>query len=138
MSIEVKKVEYFYAIVDNKPGEAQKLLEFLSAHSVNMLAFTAFPVLEQKSQLDFFPQDIGKLQLAASEAGINLTGPKKAFLIQGAEKAGVLTEFHLKLSNAGINVAAANGVSSGQGRFGYILWVHPEDYEKASQTLQAE
>jgi len=135
MEETIKRVEYFYAIVEDKPGEARKLLEFCSAHSVNLINFTAFPVGEKLSQLDFVPEDVGKLKLAAQEAGIDLYGPKQAFLIQGEERLGILVEYHLRLAGAGINVRAANGTNDGRGGFGYILWVNPDDYEKAAAAL---
>jgi hypothetical protein len=137
MAEVVRKVEYFYAIVENKPYEGHRLLEFLSANSVNLLAFTAFPVSEDKAQLDFVPEDIGQLQIAASEAGVELVGPKNAFLVQGDDRTGVLIEYHLRLADAGVNVYAANGVVGGRGRFGYIIWVRPEDFEKAAKALGA-
>ena len=135
MAEKVRKAEYFYATVEDRPGEARRLLEFCSAHSVHLINFTAFPIGEGRAQLDFFPEDVEKLRLAAQEAGIALVGPKKAFLIQGQERIGVLVEYHLKLANAGINVSAANGTIDGLGGFGYVLWVKPEDYEKAAQAL---
>ena len=78
MAETIKRIEYFYAIVEDKPGEARKLLEFCSAHSVNLINFTAFPVGEKLSQLDFVPEDAEVLKTAAQEAGIDLYGPKKA------------------------------------------------------------
>lgn len=100
-----------------------------------MVAFTAFPVGAGKSQLDFFPEDAEQLLQAANAAGVDLTGPKRAFLIQGEDNAGALLKYHLKLSEAGVNVHAANGTSGGEGRFGYVLWVKPEDYELAARVL---
>jgi hypothetical protein len=137
MGETVRKVEYFYAVVSDEPGEARKLLEFCSAHSVNLLAVTAFPIGEGRSQLDLFPDDTESLRKAAYEAGIGLVGPKRAFLIQGKERPGVLVEHHLRLADAGINVYASNGTSGGAGTFGYVVWVKPEDYEKAARALGA-
>lgn len=136
MTEVVKEVEYYYALVADEPGEARKLLEFLSEKGVNLMAFTAFPVGEGKSQLDFFPENPYHLQKAADDAEIPLVGPKRAFLIQGEDRIGVLYECHLKLSNAGINVHASNGVVDGKGRFGYVIWVHPDNFEKASRVLR--
>ena len=137
MAETVRRVEYFYATVEDKPGEGRRLLEHLSEKGVNLLAFTAFPVGAGRSQLDFFPENAGLLRKAATDAGINLAGPKRAFLIQGEDRIGALHENHLKLSNAGINAYAANGVIDGSGRFGYILWVKPEDYDKTARALGA-
>jgi hypothetical protein len=137
MASTVKEVEYYYALVADKPGEARKLLEFLSERQVNLLALTAFPVGEGESQLDFFPADPEQLKSAAEDAGIPLIGPMKAFLLQGDDTVGALYDFHLKLSNAGVNVHSCNGVVDGTGRFGYVIWVAPTDYEKASKALRA-
>lgn len=137
MSERVRRVEYYYATVDDKPGEAQRLLEFLSAHGINLVGFTAFPAGDGKSQLDFIPENVRKLREAVGEAGVSLTGPKNALLIQGDDRTGVLVEYHLRLADSGVNVYAANGVSDSEGRFGYILWVRPEDFEKAAEALDA-
>jgi len=135
MAETVKRVEYYYAMVEDKPGEARKLLEFCSAHGVSLTNLTAFPAGEGKAQIDFFPEDAGTLKMAAEEAGIPLVGPKKAFLIQGDDRLGVLAEYHLRLAGAGVNVYAANGTNDGRGGFGYVLWVRTEDYEKAARAL---
>lgn len=135
MAETIKDVEYFYATVEDKPGEASRLLQHFNKEGVNLVALTAFPLGDGRSQIDFFPESPDKLLEAAINAGLTLIGPKKAFLIQGEDRTGALVEHHLKLSNAGINVHASNGVCDGSGRFGYILWVKPEDYEKAARVL---
>ena len=137
MSSTVTEIEYFYALVADKPGEARKLIEFLSEKDVNLLALTAFPLGEGKSQIDFFATDPDLLKKAADDAQIPLVGPKKAFLIQGEDRVGALYGFHLKLSNAGINIHASIGVVDGTGRFGYVVWVDPADYKEASTVLKS-
>jgi hypothetical protein len=132
----VQIVDYFYAVVGDRPGEARRLLEHMSEKGVNLLAFTAFPVEGNKTQLDFFPDNAQALQDAASEAGIKLVGPKKGILVQGDDRVGALHDHHLKLANANINVHAANGVANGAGRYGYIIWVSPADVQKAAEVLQ--
>jgi hypothetical protein len=137
MASTVNEVEYYYAEVEDKPGVARKLLEFLSEKMVNLLAITAFPIGEGRSQIDLIPADPEVLKQAADDAGIPLVGPKKAFLIQGSDRIGALYDFHLKLSNAGINIYACNGVVDGTGRFGYVIWVDPAEYQAASEALRA-
>jgi len=137
MASTVKEVEYYYAVVEDKPGEARKLLEFLSERMVNLLALTAFPVGGGMSQIDLFPADPNALRRAAEDADVELVGPKKAFLIQGTDRIGALYDFHLKLFNAGINIYACNGVVDGTGRFGYVIWVDPERFQDASKALRA-
>ena len=133
----VKNVEYYYTIVADRPGEARKLLDFLSERTVNLLALTAFPVGEGKTQIDLIPDNPEILKEAAKDAQIDLVGPKKAFLLQGEDRIGALYDFHLKLSNAGINIYACNGVVDGTGRFGYVIWVDPSDYDEAAKVLRS-
>lgn len=135
MTDSIRQIEYYYAVVEDKPGKWSWFLNYLRDNSVNMVAFTAFPLGAGKSQLDFFPEDAERLRQAADTARVVLTGPKKAFLIQGEDRAGALLNCHLKLSEAGVNVHAANGTSGGEGRFGYVMWVKPEDYENAKRVL---
>ena len=137
MAATVKEVEYFYAVVEDRPGEARRLLEFLSEKMVNLLALTAFPLGEGMSQIDFFPAEPNALKKAAADAKVPLVGPKKAFLVQGTDRIGALYDFHLKLFNAGINIYACNGVVDGTGRFGYVIWVDPSDFDQASKALRS-
>lgn len=133
----VKHLEYYYTIVADKPGEARKLLEFLSERMVNLLALRAFPAGEGKSQIDLFPDDPEVLKEAAEDAGIPLIGPRNAFLLQGEDRIGALYDVHLKLSNAGINISSCTGVVDGTGRFGYLIWVDDEDFDDASKVLKS-
>jgi len=137
MSSTVKDVEYYYILVADKPGEARKMLEFLSERQVNLQAITTFPRGGGQSQLNFFAEDPDALKNAAGDANVPLVGPKKAFLVQGEDQIGALYDFHLKLSNAGINIFASNGVVDGTGRFGFIIWVDPAEYKQASEALKS-
>ena len=138
MEDTVRRIEYFYATVGDEPGEGRRLLEHLSEKGVNLVAFTAFPVGSGKAQLDVIPESPAQLRKAAADAGVDLVGPKHAFLIQGDDRIGALHQYHLLLANAGINVRAANGTCGGTGTFGYILWVAPEEYERAAEALGAQ
>ena len=133
----VKEVEYYYTIVVDRPGEARKLLEFLSEKMVNLMALTAFPIGEGQAQIDLFPENPDLLKEAAEDAQVELVGPKKAFLIQGEDRIGALYDFHLKLYNAGINITASNGAVDGTGRFGFVVWVDPADFDQASEVLKS-
>ncbi len=120
MAEAVQRIEYFYVTVEDKPGTAFQLLAQLKVRGVNLVAFTAFPIQGGQSQLDFFPENAEQLLSAAADEGITLVGPRKAFLIQGEDRPGALIDHHKRLSEAGINVRAVNGVASGSGEFGYV------------------
>lgn len=130
-----KLVDYYYVRVEDLPGSGRRILEHISEHGVSIIAFTAFPLGAGFTQLDFVVDNAEQLKQAAQDAGVTLVGPKKAFLIQGDDRLGGLQEFHLKLANAGVSVLAANGVNDGQGRFGFMVWVRPEDIDTAARAL---
>jgi len=136
MEDTIRAVDYFYATVEDKPGEGRRLLEHLSEKSVNLIAFTAFPVGGNQTQLDFVAESAEVLKSAATDAGIPLVGPKQAFFVQGDDRIGALHQFMLTLANAGINVRAANGTCSGIGGFGFVLWVAPEDFDAAAKAFE--
>lgn len=135
MAFKVRRVDYFYATVKDQPGEAYKLLSLLSSLGINLLAITAVPFGPMNTQLTIFPEDAGKLLSEAQRAGLKLEGPQQAFLVQGDDKLGSLAEVHMKLYEANVNVYASSGVADGKGSYGYIIYVRPDDYERAAAAL---
>lgn len=137
MADQIRKVEYYYATVPDRPGEGAKILGALKEAGVNLLAFHAFPVAGQ-SQVDLVAEDAGALREAAKKAGISLTGPKTAFLVEGEDRIGAVAEFMKRLGDAGINVVAIDAVRAGGGRYGALLWVKSQDLERAASALGAK
>ncbi len=137
MAKTVRRIEYFYVTVADKPGEARKVLSTLKQEGVNLVAFLGFPAGKGKSQLDLIPQDAAALRRAAEKGGWKLIGPKRAFLIQNSDRVGAVADALEKLSGAGVNVTATSAAACGQGHYGMNLWVAPADYEKAAQALGA-
>jgi hypothetical protein len=135
MGITIRRVEYFNATVKDRPGEAYRLLTQLATAEVNLLAFNAVPVGPEQTQLVIFPESVESLVRAAERTGLILTGPQRAFLIQGDDKLGALVDLHQKLAEGSINVYASSGVTDGNGGYGYILYVRSEHYEDAACAL---
>ncbi len=67
---------------------------------------------------------------------MTLDGPHKALLVQGDDELGALAGIHLKLYKANINVYASSGVADGKGSFGYLIYVKPEDFDRAVEALE--
>jgi len=134
MADQIRRIEYFYVEVPDKPGEGVRVLGALKEAGVNLLSFTAFPTGSGKAQIDLVPQDAQALQKAVKNTGYQLSARKEAFFVQGENRAGAAADVLRKLSSAGINVRAANGAAAPAG-FGLILWVAPNDYAKAAQVL---
>lgn len=136
MSFQIRKVEYFYCSVVDQPGEAYKLLAQLEQSGINLLAFTAIPVGPNRTQLTLFPDTPDKLVIEARRTSFALDGPHPALLVQGDDELGALAEIHQVLYEANVNVYASNGVTDSKGCFGYLLYVRPEDYERAVAALK--
>lgn len=135
MKLSIKRANYYHTTVEDKHGKGYWLLEHFRQKGVNLEAFVAFPLGGGKSQLDFVVDDVEILRQAALEAGILLTGPKRAFIAQGDDEVGSIVDLHQKLTAAKINIHAASGLSGGTGSFCYLFWVKSDDYEKAAQAL---
>jgi len=135
MKISIKRIEYYYVTVEDKHSKGYWLLEHFRQKGVKLIGFTAFPRGASRSQLDFIPEDYELLLKAAKEVNVELIGPKRAFLIKGEDTMDILAELHQKLSTAGINVLASNGVNDSAGDFCLVLWVLPKDYEEAAIAL---
>jgi hypothetical protein len=132
----VRVVEYFYVMAPQKPGVGAALLAELQQAGVNLLAFSGFPS-GRGAQVDFVPEDPVAFRAAARKAKWKLTGPKRAFLISGDDRPGVVAEIMRRLGDAKINVTALDAVCAGAGRYGAILWVAPRDVTRASRALGA-
>ncbi len=131
MGDKVRIVDCYYATVRDRPGEGSRLLEHISEGSLSLTAFAALPAGEDETQICLVTEKPEALQEAATNAGAQLVGPKKGFLIQGKDRIGVLHAYHLTLANANVNVYSSSGVCDGRGRFGFLLWVEPGDFDKA-------
>lgn len=136
MAFKIRRVDYFYATVKDQPGEAYKLLSLLTSLGINLLAITAVPFGPMNTQLTIFPEDTGKLRSEAQKSGLQLDGPQPALLVQGDDKLGALAEVHMKLYEANVNVYASSGVADGKGSYGYVIYVRPDDYERAVAALK--
>jgi hypothetical protein len=137
MAATIRRVDYFYATVQDRPGEAYRLLAQLAVEKVDLLAFNAYPMGADRTQLVLFPEDVQRLARAAEHTGTILNGPQHALLIQGDDELGALVEFHHRLFEAKINVYASAGLADRRGGFAYILYVPAGDFERAAQVLGA-
>lgn len=137
MSNTLRRVDYFYAMVPNRPGQAAKIMAALAAEGVNLLAFSGFPS-GRKAQLDLMPEDSAKFRRAARRLGLKISDRKTGFLYHGDDRVGAMTRVLGKLAEAKINVVAIDAVTSGKGRFGAIFWVKPKAVAQAAKALGAK
>ncbi len=135
MAFTIRRADYFYTCLTAEPGEAYQLLTQLAGMGVNLLAFTGMPIGPTKTLLTLFPEDTSSMADAAKKSGMMLDGPHTALLVQGDDELGAFAKIHVKLNEAKVNVYASTGVADGRGAFGYVLYVRPEDFERAAETM---
>lgn len=137
MADTIRRVEYFYIEVADKPGAAADALGRLHEAGINLLAFSGFPQGRGRAQIDFVPEEPAAFRQAAKKAGLKLTGPKRAFLIQGEDRIGAVHETVRALADAKVNIVALDAVCAGAGRYAAILWVEPRNFVRAGKLLGA-
>jgi len=136
MAYRIRRVEYFHATVVDEPGEAYKVLSALAGLGVNLVAFTAVPVGPDRTQLTVFPEDPGKMKSEAQKAGMALDGPHRALLVQGDDELGALAVVHERIYRSNVNVYASSAIADGAGKYGHLIYVRPEDYDRAAKALE--
>lgn len=135
MPENIRRVEYFYAVVADKPGSGAAVLRTCQEAGVNLLAYLGFPAGRGKSQIDLVPEDAALFKSAAQKAGLKLSRAKRAFLVDGEDRIGAVSDLTRRLAEAKINVTAACATGAGAGRYGMILWVPPASYGRAAKVL---
>ena len=135
MPDEIRRLDYYYVTVPDKPGEGNRILTALHEAGINLLGVTAFPHGARRSQLDLIPEDAAALAKAAKTAGLKLSKKKSGFLIQGDDRPGAVAEIVGKLSQANVNITSVHAFCAGGGRYGGMLWVKPPDLRKAAKVL---
>ncbi len=135
MADKIRRVDYHYVQVPDKPGEGSRILGALKEAGVNLLSLTAFPDAKGTSQIDFVTENPDGLAKAVKGLGLRLSDKKRAFFIQGDDRPGAAAEIFKRFADAGVNVHAANATAGAKGGFGMIVWVRPENYDKAAKAL---
>ena len=138
MADRVRKVNYCYAKVSARPGQGAGVLDEIQKEGVSLLAFSGFPIGGGKAQLDLVTQDMAAVRRVARKNGWRLSKTKKAFLIQGDDRAGACHRQLQKLADQKINVTAVDAVTAGKNRWAAILWVKPKVYARAAKILRAK
>lgn len=138
MSANIYSVDYYYTTVEDAPGQGCKFLEMLAREDVNLLAFNAFPVGRERTQLVIYPLNATWLGDLARSQGLRLVGPHHAFMVHGDDELGALVGIHQRLCDARINISSSNGISDGRGGYRYIMHVHPDDYERSLKVLDVD
>lgn len=137
MADSIRRMDYFYVMVNDKPGAASRIVEALAADGVSMHAFSGFPQGKKKSQIVFVPEDSKAFKRSAKKLGLKVSKTRTGFLLQGEDRVGALSRVLSKLADKKINMTAIDAVAAGSGRYGAILWVKQKNVKKATKALGA-
>ena len=131
----IRRIDYYYVTVPDKPGEVARVLAAVRGAGVNLLGVSAFPHGARKSQVDLILEDSGAFAQAAKSARLKLSKKKSGFLIQGEDRPGAVADLAGKLAQAKINITSVQAFCAGAGRYGGMLWVKAKDMRRASKAL---
>ena len=127
-----KRVTYFKAKVEDKPGALLALAKNLKAKNLGLVS------LKGAGQGDILvvAKNTDDLRNEWKASGA-LVEEGTAFFLSGQDKTGALLASLEALANAGVNIVATEAIAVG-GRYGAVLWVAPSDLEKTAQALGAK
>ena len=106
MADEIRRIDYYYMSVPDKPGEGAHILSILREAGVNLIGISAFPHGARRSQLDLIPEDSALLVQVAKGARFKLSAKKSGFLVQGEDRPGAVADLVGRLAHAKINVTS--------------------------------
>ena len=131
----VKRVPYFKAKVEDKPGALLALAKDLMAKKLGLLSLKGIGQGDQ-GEILVVAKDPDKLRKAWTESG-TLVEEGSVFFVSGADKTGALLPTLDALAKASVNVVATEAVAVGRS-YGAILWVDPSDLDKTEKALGAK
>lgn len=129
----VKRVPYFIADLEDKPGSLLKILQDLKTQNIGLVGLWGFGAQEGKAKLYAVPEDPKELRNAWEASGI-LAGEGTGFFITGVNRTGALNESLWALANADINIDAIDAIAVSE-QFGSFLCVDASNVDKATSAL---
>lgn len=111
------------------------MLATLARNQINLLAFTATPTGPAHTLCTLFPDDEERLVEVAEDEGLVLEGPHHALLIEGEDRIGALVDVFRTLYDNSVDVFASTAIASRAGEFGCLLYLRPDDVDRALATL---
>ncbi len=137
MSLEIRRVDYYNLTVEEHVAEGSAMLGTIVGAGVDFLAYKAVPAGAARTRFTLFPIDGSRLMDGAAKAGLEVDGPHPAVLVVGDERPGALADIYGRLARAGISVEESYGIAHINGGYGVVLYVRPEDCDRAITALSS-
>src|SRR5512133_551437 len=135
MADKIRRIDYFYFEVPDKPGEGARLVRKLADGGVLLSFFVAFPLAGGKAQFTVVPEKPDLFLTVAKSAGLTHSERKQCFLVQGDDRVGAARDTFERLADAHVNCVASSGVSGPGGTFGLVVFVKQADVAAAAKAL---
>jgi hypothetical protein len=135
MADTIRRVDYFYFELEDRPGEGARVLGKLKDAGVLLLSITGFPVAGGKAQLTVVPEKPDAFIAAARSAGLTHSGRKECFLVQGNDRVGAAHDIVRRLADAKINCVASSALCAPGNSYGMVVFVKPADLASAAKAL---
>jgi hypothetical protein len=131
---KAKRVPYFKAKIEDKPGAFLALAKDLKEKKIDLIALKGVGQAGQ-GEILVVAKIPDKLREAWKDSGA-LVEEGTVFFLSGTDTTGALITSLDAVANAGVNIVATEALAVG-GKYGAILWVSPEDLDKTAQALGA-
>lgn len=137
MGLNVKQAGYFNIEIESSASEAYKLLSGFADEGIGLIGFRAVPAENNRTMFSLFPDDISRMKECAARAGLKPDGPHSALMITSdSDEPGECAGIFRKLSEAGIDIPESNGIAGIRGSYGVIVYINPENLDKALRALR--
>jgi hypothetical protein len=136
MAYDIKKVDVWAADIPNQSGTLARLIEQLSAAGAQLEFMIARKVDEGTSRVFIAPIKGGKVQKAASAAGLARAGGLFSLRIEGPNKAGLGAKVTKAIAEKGINLRGASGAGLGKTAVFYLAFDNEQDLKLAAQAVR--
>jgi len=130
---KAKRVTYFVANLEDKPGSLLKFMLDLKSQNIGLVGLWGYGTTEGRGMLYAVAKNPDKLRAAWKGTGV-LAEEGTGFMITGSDRTGALVKSLEAIAGAGINIRMMDAIAVG-GRFGSLLWVDASQIDNAAKAL---
>ena len=130
---KAQRITAFTMSLEDKPGALLSIMKRFKEQKVNLAGVWGYTMGPGQAEVLIVGKDPEKVRAALRSSGASFT-ERTGFFSKGADKVGALLDSLQVISDAGINLDAANAIAVG-GKYGSYFWVKEEDAARAERAL---
>jgi hypothetical protein len=128
-----RRVTYFKATVEDKPGALLAIAQDLKSKSLGLVGLWGFGTQPGQGVIHLIPKNPDKLRSVWKTSGRTFE-EGTGFFLKGTDKTGALVKSLDAVTRAGVNIVDIHAVAVG-GNYGSFVRVAPADVDKAAGAL---